>query len=194
MSSTNFRDSHPSRFTQEEVEQRRVYKSRRKLHILKQLNNMFEYILVMALALLTSYLVSIIITPAQGLLSVLYSWILFYITRIIRLSLQLRDFMEKDKKKHVISAITKNSCCIISYLLIVIYYAHKHFVIMYTTILLQVLSLLLPLILYTQPTNSCFCLTKWLKFVGSLIRSCVIILLVMIYGGVYKTTTNIAYM
>jgi hypothetical protein len=194
MSNTSIREFHPGQFTQEEVELRRVYRNRRKLHILKQLKNMFEYVMVMALALLTSYLVSIIITPVQGLLSVLYSWILFYISRIVRLSYQLRDFMEKDKKKHVISAIAKNSCIIVSYTLIILYYAFRNFVIMYTILIFQVISLLLPIIFYTQPTNSCFCMTKWLKFVGSLIRTSVIILLIMIYGGVYKATTNIAYM
>ena len=175
----------------DEIEARRQYISRRKKYIIRQLCNIYEYIIAMAASVIVAYPICFKINPLQGYLSVFIVWAVFYITRIVRHSLQLKLVQEAEKKSHMIVTLIKNiliiCTCILSQFA---FTGNKKLAI--AAMLPIALAVLLPLVAYSKPTNSCYSLTLWLKLILSTIRCAVVCLVLAINNDIMKTQFIVA--
>jgi hypothetical protein len=177
-----------------DVEQRRQYKNERKKFISRQLYNIMEYILTCSFCFLCGYIVALLANLGHSCMTCLLIWVLFYASRVLRLSLNLKNKLEKEKLKHVIFMVVKNCFYIISYAGILIHYYSNATRILNAVLFFLNLSAIIPLIGYTMPKNNCFSFMRWMKILLSLIRSITITLALLSYRSIYKITIATACM
>lgn len=175
-----------------DVEQRRQYRNERKAFILRQLYNVMEYIAASLLCFCIGYIVAALTNVGHCCMACLLIWIIFYIYRIIRLSRNLRQKVERERFRHIIFMLVKNCLNIISFTAILIEFnVNARWVISIALLFINIAAIT-PIIGYTKPKNNCFSFMRWMKILLALNRSITITLVLLSYRKIYKITYTTA--
>ena len=171
--------------TRAQVEYWTQYRNTRNKYLYRQIKNIFEYVIVVEGSFLLSLIYCLI---KGGILSSQYivggimmiSWSAFYISRTVRLLVNLRvNTLEFAKKKHIISTAIKNLLLAASHLQAAHFFFKRYCSNIYSIALPMGFALLLPLLAYNKSTNSCFTFIRAMKIVVGVFRLCIILIIVL---------------
>ena len=171
------------RYTRQQVELWVQHKSERRRFLTRQLLNVFEYVIAfftsIVIGLILCCLNEIYVNYKQIISYICLVWTALYISRIIRMLIFLKHITDQVKRRHVISTIIKYFLLVATHIQISIY-CFIDFANIYTIVIPQFAALFMPFFVFNKASNNCFSLIRTIKFVFSIIRFLVVMMLLLI--------------
>ena len=175
------------------------YRSIRKKYILRQTQNIFEYVI----AITSTFTISLIyLFAAKSNYSIKHIvaifgliWSALYLSRAIRLIITLRDgTLEYAKKKHIWTTMFKNLLLVASHLQISVFFLKHGLGNIIAIIIPLLLALFCPFLVFNKATNSCFSFIRTIKFVVGVFRIAIIIVFLLKETNKITSTSPIIYL
>ena len=183
--------------TRYQVEEWMQHRIQRKAYIQRQIANITEYFIAACICFLSAFIYLRSTTQTDyrftlGIISIL--WAAFYIMRSIRLSVSLKNHNSFIKKKHIISTLFKDVVLFVVHMQISLYCFKGLFANIYSIVIPMSIVLLTPFLVYNTSTNSCFTFIRLMKFVMSVYRAFMTVLLLLHYARHIKIPFTLIFL